>query len=203
MKRKPEKAIAYNPEWSPERSRERYRWVENASKGLRVVGASHEIIKRLGHNGWYLDDEFQDETVHGVVLQLPAQDGEALFVPAVADPFNVDCYVVNFNDWYKETGDDTESAKRDCALAADEMARCYAEREREWRGADRARQCVEDAREGICTARALVARLARDLRTLGSALPPSSREIVRQRIHAERENVARLVKVIRADGWPA
>lgn len=83
-KRKP-KAIFYNPEWTPEgRKYERFRWVENVSHGLRSLGPVHELhkrhdeVSRFDHTGWFTDDDFQDETVHGIVYQATPKTKESI-----------------------------------------------------------------------------------------------------------------------------
>jgi hypothetical protein len=202
MKRKPQKAISYGPEWTPDGTRERYRWVENASRGLRVLGAVHDLRERIGrmdHEGWHLDPLGDGETVHGVVVQLPGQDGEALFVPAISDPFNDDCYVVDFHDWYKATGDDTDSAVRDCAHAADRMAECYAERERTFQTEEQAKMAIDDARERIHNARAdmheLIAEM-RNARGMKISAPAICKEL-RRCMAAHRASVAAAIREIR------
>lgn len=177
--------IVYNPEWAPEgRNASRYRWIENASTGLRVVGASHDILPRgrNSHTGWYADN-FQDSTVHGVVLQLPARDGKPVYVPAYSGAWEDDCLTVDFHS----TTDDKEEAAR----WADGMAECFAESARESEAKDQAEQQIEDARIEICGARKLASRLVADLRTAGHTLPPSVRDVVRSRIHALRCEVKR------------
>ena len=134
---KREHPITFNPEWTPEHSRDRYRWVENVSDGLRHVGASHDLV-RLRHTGWFVN-EFQDETVHGEVYQMPARGGVARYVPAVNDPDNDDCAVLDFHS----VTDDKEEAAR----WADQMAENYAEREREYQAEERARIEQEEAEE--------------------------------------------------------
>jgi len=190
VKKQPAKTIVYGPEWTPEGSRERLRFVENASLGLRVVGASHDIIRtRDRHTGWYLDPMGDGETVHGAVLQLPSRDGAPVYVPAFADPYIADCYCVNFHSATED--------KADCASWADSMAEYYAECERDYQTKESAKAFIEDARAGICAARIIVTDLVRDLRTAGHALPPSTRETVRLRIRALRESVHAHIAEIR------
>lgn len=165
---KKQKSIVYGP-----RCDDGTRWIENASHGLRIVGDAHDLA-RIGHTGWFLDPLGDGETVHGAVLQLPAQDGEAIFLPAVADPYNDDCYSVDFGDWYKATRDDVEQAKRDCARAADSLAEAYAENEREYQTKETARMKIEEARERIKETRAahtVAVRELRSVRALGTQAP--------------------------------
>lgn len=174
MKRKPQKTIRYNREWTPDGTRERYRWVENASRGLRIVGPVHELrylVGRWGHTGWHLDPLGEGETVHGVVLQLPGRGGFARFVPAISDPYNADCYVVDFTDHYDAPGDDTDDAVRDCAHTADYMAELHAERGREYQAKETAHIMIEDERERIRTERNEAHALAAEMRECAYILP--------------------------------
>ena len=136
-------------EYNPESQENHYRWVENIGEGLRHVGASHDIV-RLNHTGWFTDDVFQ-ETVHGSVYQLPARDGKAQYVPAVDDPCNDNCALVDF----RSVTDD----KEDAARWADSMAERYAEDEREYAAKDRAEQRGRDDGER-CECRAAGGRSA-------------------------------------------
>jgi len=163
------KYVEYNREWTPEaRKHERYRWVEHpAADGLRFVGKVHEIRMsgdgnlpyfdraQVDHNGWYTDSMFQDETVCGEVYQLPARDGQWLYVPAISDPNN-DAAVMDFHS----VTDNIHQAIRN----ADQMAEWYAEDEREYQTAERAKQRIEDIGEEIRTMYADFRELARELR---------------------------------------
>lgn len=174
-------AIIYNPEWAPDFApRERWRCVENASRGLRIVGAAHEIAaaegRRMDHTGWYLDPWGDGETATGYVLQLPGADREPRYVPAIADPYNDDAFIVDFHDIGAE--------KVEAARAADRMAERYAEGERDYQTKDAAERAAEEARAEIAAARETHSALARDLRTAGHSLPPSTRETVRLRMRA-------------------
>lgn len=200
MKEKPE-TITYNPEWrpewSPKWSRDRYRWVENASRGLRVAGYVDEITPpdwagrrpMVDHKGWFLDDEILDcrEIARGVVLRLP----HGRLVPAVEDPNNPDCYIVCF-------GDATEDM-RDVIRRADNMAKRYAEAERDYRTRDRAEMALSDTRERIGQARAEVHALAREMRELRDLRTdaPNICAVLRQRIASTRREVRNCVKRIK------
>jgi hypothetical protein len=172
-------AIIYNPEWAPEFApRDRWRTVENASRGLRIVGACHDVLKsegrRMDHTGWHLDPWGDGELAVGYVLQLPGADRAPVYVAAVADPFNDDAYIVDFHE---RTSDKCEAARW-----SDSMAERYAEAERDYQTKDAAERRAEESREEIAAARATHTALARDLRTAGHALPPSTRETVRLRM---------------------
>ena len=92
MKSKP--TISYGPAFDAHG----YKWVrfvENVSRGLRLVGFADEIAKAEGswrsiqHTGWFTDDD-QSEKYRGVVYQLPSR-GEPLYVYGYADTNNDDC----------------------------------------------------------------------------------------------------------------
>lgn len=116
------------------------RYVENISRGLRVDKV-HELPARHGeygecppvkHHGWYLDDDFQQETVCGLVVRLP----HGVCVPGITDPWNDDAASVDFSS-------QTDNP-RDCAGWADSMAERYADAEREYQSAWRAGRDVEE-----------------------------------------------------------
>jgi hypothetical protein len=186
--RKPETpTIIYNPEWTPEVSRDRLRWIENASRGLRVTGPVHEVMREAGYirgysHGYYCDS-FQDSIAVGYVLQLPARDGAAQYVPAIADPYNPDCYVVDF---HSITDDKTEAARD-----ADSMAEHYAEREREVQAKDMAEHEAEELREEIAQLRSRHSAAVRELRSLppGLAQTPLLCSMLRESLASMRRDV--------------
>lgn len=154
------KSIEYNPEFDASKVQgyryvaTRYRWVENVSSGLRKVGDASEII-RLDHTGWYTDN-WQDETVHGEVYQLPARDGQCQYVPAVNDPNNDDCACLDF----RSVTDDKENAAR----WADSMAEKWAEDEREARAKDDAETRIEEIGSEIRELYQDFRRISREIR---------------------------------------
>lgn len=42
------------------------RWSEHCDEHARFIGLAHSVI-RLGHTGWYTDEDGMDETARGVV----------------------------------------------------------------------------------------------------------------------------------------
>jgi hypothetical protein len=148
------KHIEYNREFIADGTRDKYRWVENVSDGLRYVGASHDII-RLGHTGWY-NDNFQDETIHGEVYQLPARNGVPQFVPGVSDPCNDNCACIDFSS----VTDD----KEDAARWADSAAEQWAERERDYQAEEDRKQRLSDIEDEIKTLYADFRRISREIR---------------------------------------
>lgn len=141
------------------------RWIEDPeSVGLRFHGLASDLAK-LDHDGWFMDPEALGETARGVVYQLPAKNGRARFLAAMADPWNSDTdgrgpaivdvrqifeadAVALWSEWQingqsrRPVSEFAESAAilaaKDAARMADEIARIYAEREREYQEARRA-----------------------------------------------------------------
>jgi hypothetical protein len=106
------------------------RWVENASRGLRLVGFADKIVS-LNHHGWYTYDDGPYEIYRGVVYQLPTQHGgSTAFVYGYADPNNDDCALLCFGD--------IEVSKEDAARSADRFAGIFAEHERDYHRASEA-----------------------------------------------------------------
>ncbi len=192
-RKKPQRAIIYNPVWTPEGTRDRLRCVENASHGLRVVGKSHDILPRHRHTGWYVDLFDYSETVCGVVLQLPARNGSPCYVPAVTDPNNDDCYYAAF--------DDTTDDKEDCARTADGLAEAYAEREREYQIKASAELDIETAHKEIAKLRAQHRDTVQELRSVARAMPASDAPrlcaAIRRDLARMRDSVREEVKRIR------
>lgn len=197
MRNKPEKSISYGPEWTPDGTRERLRWVENASTGLRIVGAVDEITSEsiyrplVNHQGWYLSPFGNDcmGVARGYVLQLPARDREPQYVPAISDPWNDDCYICDFHS----VTEDLHSA----IYAADSMAENYAEREREDQTIESAKLRAEELRDEASTLRAQHRALVTEMRA-ARASEIHSLPTICQRLHddlrALRANVRKALK---------
>jgi hypothetical protein len=195
------KAILFNPSFTPEwAKRETYRWVENVSDGLRFVGKVSEIRGTgegnqpyfdralVDHNGWYVDS-FQSELAIGAVYQLPARDGESQYVPAVLDPWNNDCAIVDF---HSVTDDLTDAIRW-----ADSMAESYAEMSREDEAKQRAEDRIEEIADEIKEKYATFKALAVELRGNCDAL--KGLEQVRGLIQAEYKRVKRAIRKLRAE----
>lgn len=122
--------------------------------GLRDVGNSHEIISRLPL-GYYVD-EYQDETISGHVWQLPARNGEPVFIAGYAERESE--YAV-----LSATGSrlDTWDNKEDAARCADSIAERDAEKQREdnikANEAQRLDDKCADLRETVNTCRSITA----------------------------------------------
>jgi hypothetical protein len=116
------------------------RWVENVSRGLRLVGFADKIAG-LNHNGWYtVDDGDNGEVYRGVVYQLPARDGREQFIGGYADPCNDDCALVYF---------DVVGNAKEAACLADRFAETFAEAERDYQRAWAAGRRYDDLDDDI------------------------------------------------------
>lgn len=180
-------AIMYNPEFKPTElpfDSDRYRWMENVGNGLRFVGTADKII-RLDHKGWYIDN-FQGETVHGEVYQLPARNGEPLYVPAVNDPFNDNSACVDFRS---ATND-----KEDAARLADQMAEQWAEREREYQAKEDVKRRLEEIDQEIKDKYAQFRGISRAIRANCDKLQGVAvvRELVKDKWEATKETIREL-----------
>ncbi len=178
------KYIEYNREWSPERSGDKYRWVENVGKGLRFVDRADKIV-RIDHTGWYVDN-WQDETVHGEVWQLPARNGEPQYVPSVNDPWNNDSSSIDF---YSVT-----SNKEDCARTADQMAKNWAEREREYQAKQDAENRLEEIAAEIKETYQNFRRITREIRANCDAVKGVAvvRELVKEKWQRTKGTIQKL-----------
>ncbi len=132
---------------------------DNWPDGFRYIGSAYDVCRaehsrRVEHTGWYTDS-FQDVTLAGHVLQLPARDGKPVFIPgtALSDWDGVTLYPL---DMYDDA--------LDCAQAADQYAEHDAEASREFYAKDQAEQETERLREEIVTLRADARALIRDMK---------------------------------------
>lgn len=132
------------------------RWVEDVqAAGLRFVGYADEVVS-LRHTGWFTDDQ-QGDKYRGAVWQLPARNGESLFVYGYEDGCNPGSALIDF---------DVTNDKGDAARWADGMAERDAEDAREWYAKDQAEQQVAELAESIVETRADVRRLLAERRQL-------------------------------------
>jgi hypothetical protein len=180
--RKARPVIDYNPESrSPGR---RTRWIENASRGLRITGTSEQILGRRYAGAWYVDN-FQSDTCKGTVLQMPARHGESRYFAAVTDPWNADCYIVDM---------DATNDKEEAARWANDFAERYAEDCREDDARQHVEMAAEDAHEAIRTARAQHRAIVAELRAARAAVSPAAWPTLCGAIHARlaalRDSVA-------------
>lgn len=192
LKPKPKpKFISYGPEWTPEnRKYERYRWVENPENGLRLHGKVHEVTPDgyshpiVKHTGWFIDN-YQSETVHGLVFRLPSRHGVSQFVPAVSDPFgNGACLD------FRSVTDDLVQAIRN----ADTMAEWYAEDAREYDAKECARTRQEEIESEIKDLYAQSRALCSEIRANCDKLAGLAelRKLIRSAIRQTRSEVRKL-----------
>lgn len=179
---KDDKALIYNPEYKPTDlpfDVDRYRWVEHPESGLRHVGKSSDIV-RLDYTGWYVDN-FQSETCNGEVYQLPARNHEPQYAPAVSDPWGNDAALFDFGH--------VTNDKEDCARMADDMARTFADHEREF-------QAKEDLKNRIEEIAGETKTLYRDFRNISRTLrklpKTDAKNLIAREWNRTRENIETL-----------
>ena len=119
------------------------RWVENAGRIMRKVGFADDIIN-LRHKGWYADDNC-DETIRGVVYQLPTRNGKLQFAYGYADPINDGAACLSF-----DLIDDKDTA----AHWADGIAEREAEEQRDYNTAWQAGRQYDDLGDNVKAMRA-------------------------------------------------
>lgn len=155
-RKRTEKTIEYNPVCDPKHMHgyKNVRWVENASRGLRLVGFADKIV-RIDHKGWYTDDEGVNDVYRGVVYQLPSRGGEPQYVYGYADPCNDGCALLCF---------DAEMDKENAAHAADRFAEIFAEHERDYNRAWQAGRNYEELANEIIEARTEALKIAAEMR---------------------------------------
>ena len=161
---------------------------------VRNIRDAGDVV-RLGHNGWYDNNDGESARdgsglVVGVVGQLRARNGRAVFVPGwrLGDScqggaqFNLRGAIVAGGREESDAEEAAETAARD----ADTMAEMVAESERTYRAAWRAGQAWRDAGERLDALRAsALAILAerRDARaTLAAASWPTLCDAIRARV---------------------
>lgn len=117
------------------------RWIEKPENcGLRFVGYADDLSDHIKHTGWYTDDDGCDETVRGVVYQLPARNGQALYVPGYVDSWNDGAVCLAFSSisegepclWGNNWDDEKAHAARDADHIAERMAEESRDHNRAW-----------------------------------------------------------------------
>lgn len=136
------------------------RWCEDpAAIGLRLVGFADEVPGRsVDHQGWFLDDDFQEEVARGIVYRLPTRKGRAQFIAGMADPDNDGPAMLSLGT--------IEDDEREAARSADHLAECYAEAERDYRRASSARLKWGELGEEVAAARRSILDLCREIKAL-------------------------------------
>ncbi len=205
------KSIMFNQEFTSEHTgKDRYRWVEHPSSGLRFVGKAHEIRgsgdgnmpyfdrSLVEHNGWYTDN-YQNETVWGEVYQLPARDGKSIYVPSVSDPNNDGACI----DFRAGTEDLTDAIRW-----SDSMAEKWAEEEREYQAKDAAETRKEEIKAEITQLYADFKALARETRANCKELTgmPAVIQLIREeyrRVKCEVRSLRKECKKLDDNYWDA
>ncbi|MGE0211829.1 MAG: hypothetical protein AB7S41_09060, partial [Parvibaculaceae bacterium] len=133
------------------------RWVENANYGLRLVDYADRILPRsIEHTGWYTEDDgLNDETLRGIVYQLPTRKHRERFAYGYADPNNDGAAFLSF---------DPCDSKEDAARWADQLAERVAESERDYNRAWQAGRKYEDLGDTIEKLRADARALVREMK---------------------------------------
>ena len=207
-------AIAYNPEWIPEKQKndrfrvarktfDRYRWVENATDGLRYIGPVHKITNTdrwyrddseyiprpiIDHTGWFTN-HFQDESIFGEVYMLPSRNGTPQYISAVCDACNKGASVIDF---YSVT-----DSLRDAIYHADGMAETMAEDEREYQLEESVKNRIEEIESEIKTLYADLKTLCIELRANCDKL--TGMDALKRLIRREVKRVRRQVRKLRAE----
>lgn len=195
------KGIEYNPEWTPEGNKPaRFRWVEHPGKGLRFVGKAHEIRGSEGgnlpyfdrslvnHTGWFTDIYQDGETVCGEVYQLPARNGQSLYVPAVSDAYGNEGSILDFHS----ITDDLKDAVR----WSDSMAERIAEDDREFSLKANVEDRIEQIDEQVKSKRAEFLALAKEIRANCDKVSGLKfvRKAIRDSAQAMRQEIRKLTK---------
>lgn len=158
------------------------RWTENPEdNGLRFVGYADEIGRKAGNwrtfeaSGFYLEpDGVGGETARGVVYQLPARDGRAVYVAGVQTSYDKTGAALQFGLlYYGEPGGSESFGVADDALDAARdaygMAESYAEEARDYSEASGARLEFNEKREEARTLAREGIELARELKRGGNS----------------------------------
>ena len=161
------------------------RWHENPESFARFRGLAHKLV-RLGHTGWYTDEDGNGELARGVVYLLP----HGRFTAGVADPFNSDkdgqgpC-IFDVDERGNLTLYDDE---QEAARAADRLAELYAESEREhdakFQQGQRLEEQRDDAQRELESKRDDVRALLAEIRK--SRLSPGLCDRLRAQVKRER-----------------
>lgn len=145
-------------------------WCERPADYLRSLGFVDEMSDEgrmrgycIDHKGWFLDDDFQDEVARGVVFQLPGKNGKPRYIGGVADPCNDGPAILSL-----EIFDD----KTDAAHSADELARIYADNEKDYRRASNAGNHFVELGQEADSLRTRIIQLGAERRALRAKLSP-------------------------------
>lgn len=163
--------------------------------GFRDIGAAHDIV-RLRHTGWYNDAD-GSETIAGHVWQLPARNGEPVYLSGYVEQESGYCTLDATRGRIA-----TYSDKEDAARAADALAEKDAEKEREyserWQAAREADDERNDARQELKAARADAQQAIsaiREQRKFGG-IAPTMCKILQDTIATARDEMRRALEII-------
>lgn len=158
-------------------------------------GTASDILK-LRRNGWFTDN-FQEETVYGVVLSLRTPHGRRYYPAITSKSFDVT--TVYIDDHFE--GD---NAEREAARRADQYAESFAEDAREGDAQFQAELQIEEAREEIKAARKDILRFIREVKgkSWSPAICDALRESVAARLNIRREAFERIDE-LKNDFWTA
>lgn len=152
-------------------------WIERPSDlGLRFVGYADELAN-LNHKGWFADTH-KDSTIRGVVYQLPAHNGHAIFVSGYDNAINGEAEsdgpaAIDFGTiWHGDESDNdyypsnrlSSDTKRDAVNHANSLAESQAEEEREYSQAWQAGKIWAETQEEIKQERQAALALLADRR---------------------------------------
>lgn len=164
-------------------------YCDNFPSGLREVGSAHDVCRAehsrsVDHTGWFTDS-FQSGTLQGYVLQLPARNGQPIYIPAT-----------KHSEWDGVTlyPNDMHDTALDCARAADQYAEHAAESEREYEAQENAKQQIANKQDEIATLRADRRALVREMRAAratGVASFPAICDALRERLSDLKEDSRR------------
>jgi hypothetical protein len=172
----------WNPPYRPKGKSYDSRWCENIHKSGLAVQFENATKEVNDHTIGYYVDSFQDETIHGIVLRLPARRG---FLAAVSDECNPDAARV-------QTGLIWD-CPRDAARDADRMAESDAEEQRAHNDAWKAGNNWSELGQEIKDAREAIRALIKDARKVCSSLSIAPRvlDVIRADIKAKRREIRR------------
>ncbi len=163
--------------------------------GFRDVGAAHDIVW-LRYTGWHKDAD-GSETISGHVWQLPARNGETIYLAGYVEEDSGYC-TLSATHGRIETYADKEYA----ASAADALAEKDAEKEREyserWQAARAADDDRNDARQQLKAARADARQAIAAIRAQRalSGIAPAMCKILQDTIVTARDEMRRALETI-------
>lgn len=161
--------------------------------GFREVGTAPNLYQHASK--WYTDI-YQDETVQGIVLQLPARNGKVqLFAAtrATTDDDNGAVVYMRAVDTIDTRESEPDSSDyRDAAIYADELASDRAERERDYNRAWQAGLLYAQNREEMRIVCRDLRKYRAELRTLPAAHAVAVKAL-QSMIESNRRELSRLV----------